>query len=85
MRYISYLIFLIIVVAGITFAILNSDPVTVHYYTGSRQLPLSVLLVGCFVLGVFLGVLLMAFKTLGLHFRVAKLKRQLATQAREQH
>ena len=45
MRYISYLILLIIILIGISFAVLNSESVTFHYYGGARGLPLSVLLV----------------------------------------
>lgn len=58
MRIISYFLLLIIIIFGITFAILNSESVSInYYYVGQRTLPLSLLLVLVFALGCFLGML----------------------------
>ena len=56
MRLISWLLILIIVVFGISFATLNSDAVTVNYYFDQATMPLSVLLVAIFVSGCLIGM-----------------------------
>ena len=57
MRLITYLLLLIIILIGVTFALLNPSPVLIHYYVGQKTLPLSMLLVLVFALGCFLGLL----------------------------
>jgi len=56
-RIISWLVILIIVVFGISFATLNSDAVTVNYYFDKSTMPLSVLLVLVFVSGCLIGMI----------------------------
>jgi putative membrane protein len=70
MRFIKLFVFIIIMIIGAVFAVLNSDPVPVNYYFGSRELPLSLVLT--LVLGV--GVLLGLFSGLG---KIVNLKREL--------
>jgi lipopolysaccharide assembly protein A len=55
-RIISLLLLLLIIMIGVTFATLNPDMVTVHYYLGKKTLPLSMLLVLVFSLGSVLGL-----------------------------
>lgn len=57
MRIISYIFLLIVIIFGISFASLNSDAVTIHYYLGQRSLPLSLLLVLVFAFGCLIGML----------------------------
>ena len=57
MRIFSYILILVILIIGITFAILNHAPVTINYYVGQRTLPLSLLLTFSFVIGCLLGLL----------------------------
>ena len=47
----------VIALLGLSFAILNANPVMVDYYIGAREIPLSFLLVVVFILGIFLGFL----------------------------
>lgn len=56
MRIISYLITLIIILIGITFAALNAEPVAINYYLGASETPLSLLLIIAMLFGVFLGL-----------------------------
>jgi lipopolysaccharide assembly protein A len=55
-RIITYILLLIIILIGITFATLNPSVVTIHYYIGQRTLPLSMLLVLVFAMGCLLGL-----------------------------
>jgi putative membrane protein len=57
MRILTYFLILILIVLGITFAALNSVPVTVHYYVGQHTFSLSLLLVLVFGGGSLLGLL----------------------------
>jgi putative membrane protein len=61
MRVLSYLILLVIMLAGLTFASLNSAPVVFNYYLGSKTITLSLLLVFAFGGGIFLGLLVSMF------------------------
>lgn len=58
MRIISYMFILVIVLFGMTFAILNSESVTINYYLGQNTLPLSLLLVLAFAFGCLIGMLI---------------------------
>jgi lipopolysaccharide assembly protein A len=60
MRILSYLFLTLLVLFGLTFAGLNAEPVSINYYLGMAQLPLSLLAILSFILGGLLG-LLMAF------------------------
>jgi len=55
MQIFFYFLLVVTVLLGITFAALNAEPVTLHYYIGVKQLPLSFLLVFSLVFGVLLG------------------------------
>lgn len=56
MRIIYGLFFIILLAFGVTFAILNGNQVALDYFWGSLELPLSVLLVVVFILGVVTGL-----------------------------
>lgn len=70
-RVLGLVFFLVLVIAGLSFAVLNADPVHLNYYFGSRTVPLSVALVTALFLGAVLGVV----SSLGIVF---KLKREIA-------
>lgn len=57
MRIITYLFILVVILFGISFAVLNLESVTVNYYFGQSSLPLSLLLVLVFALGCLIGML----------------------------
>ena len=57
MRVFTYLLILMVVLLGLTFACLNADPVQINYYLGSKTLPLAILLVIVFTSGCLVGLL----------------------------
>lgn len=57
MRIFSYIVLLIIILLGITFAALNANSVTLNYYVGTRNISLSLLLVFAMGIGIILGFL----------------------------
>jgi putative membrane protein len=83
MKIIHYFFILILLVLGVTFAVLNAAPVTFHYYVGSRLMPLSLLMVLSFMVGVFFTFLLMILKILQLKAQKHGLKRQLKIAEKE--
>ena len=56
MRIIMYILTLMIIVIGISFAALNADPVAINYYVGESHLPLSLLLALTLAFGGILGL-----------------------------
>lgn len=70
-RVIGWVFLLLVLVAGLSFGVLNAEPVRLNYYFGTRLVPLSLTLVLAFALGVVLGVV----ASLGI---VLKLKREVA-------
>lgn len=57
MRIFTYLILLLLVLLGLTFAFLNAELTTVNYYLGTTRQPLSLLLAVSFGAGALLGLL----------------------------
>lgn len=58
MRIFSYFFIVFLIIVGVSFAVLNAAPVTIHYYFGVNELPLSLLLILCFIFGVLLGLVM---------------------------
>ena len=77
MRIILYIILLIIVLLGATFAYLNADLVTFNYYLGERLIPLSLLLVLSLGVGLLLGIFVMAVSWIRLKKNNRSLKKNL--------
>lgn len=78
MRLIRLILFLLVMLAGVALAVMNADLVNLNYYFGSRELPLSVLLVGA----VFVGAILGMVAGLGGMMRVKRENADLRKQAR---
>jgi lipopolysaccharide assembly protein A len=63
MRRLIYFIVLVITIGfGVSFACLNAETVSINLYLGEYHLPLPILLLLTLSLGLGLGVLLMSFK-----------------------
>ena len=56
-RLFGFLMMVILVVIGLSFAVLNSEPVMLNYYFGNREIPLSLIVVGSLAMGALFGVL----------------------------
>jgi putative membrane protein len=83
LRILSFIIWLIVILLGLTFATLNAEPVTLNYYFGSRTISLSLLLVLCFGIGVIIGLLIALSKVLRLKMTNYQLKKQIALTQKE--
>ncbi|MDB6096654.1 MAG: hypothetical protein JWM09_932 [Francisellaceae bacterium] len=72
-----WLILLIVSMFVISFASLNATLVPVHYYVGSKNLPLSLLLISSFIIGIFFGLLVQSIKVIRLKIENKWLKYKL--------
>ncbi len=57
MKILSYVLVIIILIVGVSFAGLNSESVSINYYVGVGKLPLSLLVVITFAIGCLIGLL----------------------------
>ncbi|HKK06447.1 MAG TPA: LapA family protein [Gammaproteobacteria bacterium] len=55
-RILLFVVLAVILVLGVAFAVLNAEPVTLKYYFGSRQAPLSLVIVLSLTIGALLGM-----------------------------
>lgn len=83
MRILSYIFLLLIILLGITFATLNSTPVSINYYIGHRTLPLSLLLVFVFAIGCVLGMLVTGILLIKAKMQNHRLRKKLKISEKE--
>lgn len=83
LRIVAVLLFLVILLVGIEFSAVNSDPVTVNYFLGTTVWPLSFIVVCAFSIGVLLSALISLAIVLPLRWRLARMQRTLSSQERE--
>lgn len=83
MRIISYIFLLLIIVTGITFAILNSQTVNINYYIGQKVMPLSLLLAAVFGGGCILGIVVGVWLYLKSKLKNYRLRQRLKLAERE--
>lgn len=77
MRIFFYILLILVVLLGITFAALNAESVTLHYYFGKMQIPLSFLVVFSLVFGILFGWILHLTKLFRLKREIFILKNKL--------
>ena len=74
---------LIVIIFGIVFAVLNAEEVTLNYYLGSVELPLSLVLVLAMILGALLGIFASLSLIIGSRRNASKLKRSVEVAEKE--
>ncbi len=74
-RIIIYTILLLVALVGLSFALLNSDTVTLNYYFDKLQAPLSLVIVIALALGAIMGVLASMWAVLAQKRELAKLRK----------
>jgi uncharacterized integral membrane protein len=78
MRYLSWLLRLVVFVALLGFALKNDQPVTLRYFFGYEwQASLVIVLLLFFALGAVIGVLAMLVNVLQQRREIARLKRDI--------
>jgi len=82
-RLFGFLSLIVLVVFGLSFAVLNAEPVSFNYYFGYRDIPLSMIVVLSLAVGAVIGMLVSMGMILRLKQRLAGLRRKL--QVAEKH
>jgi lipopolysaccharide assembly protein A len=83
MKYVGYIILIVLILLGITFAVLNSDTVALHYYAGRIEMPLSLCMAMSVAIGILLGILVMLPRLFRLRVRARKLRKRLKVAEQE--
>jgi len=77
LRLINILLLITLIVLGLSFAVLNADPVPLNYYFGYREIPLSMIVVVALATGAVIGVLVSMGILLRQKRQIFQLRRQL--------
>ena len=85
-RLLGFLLLIVLVVLGLSFAVLNAQLVSLNYYLGYREIPLSIIVVLSLAAGAVIGALVSMGMILRLKRQAAQLRKKLrqAEQAAEQ-
>jgi len=83
MRIISSIFYLILIALAVVFAVINSNEITLAYYFGTQDMPLSLALAIALILGCLLGVLSCLKKIIKLKYCQRQLKQEINTANKE--
>ena len=76
-------VLLVVLLLGVEFSTLNTEPVTIQYLLGTTQQPLSLVVVCAFAAGVLVTSLIGAFVVLPLRWQVGRLQQRVASKDQE--
>jgi putative membrane protein len=76
-RLLGFLFLVVLVVLGLSFAVLNAQSVSLNYYFGFREIPLSMIVVLSLAAGAVIGVLVSAGLILRMKAQTRQLRRKL--------
>ncbi len=82
-RIIFLVVFLLVLVVGLSFALMNAETVMLSYYFGTLSAPLSIVVVVSLAVGALLGVLACMGMALGLKQEIARLRRSAKVAEKE--
>ena len=77
------IVVLVLVVLGLSFAVLNAQSVSLNYYFGYRDIPLSMIVVLSLAAGAVIGVLVSAGLILRMKTQTRQLRRKLRNAAKD--
>ncbi len=82
-RVVGLFLLLLVVLFGLSFALLNAGPVELDYYFGTVSMPLSMLVVLVLILGAAFGVIAALAMMLGRQRELGKVRRRLVETEKE--
>jgi putative membrane protein len=83
LKIIGIIFFVLLLVLGLSFSLLNATPVELNYYFGSIELPLAFALVLTLAIGALLGLLGMLSMVFKLQRETVRLKKVIRASERE--
>ncbi|HEC17300.1 MAG TPA: LapA family protein [Sedimenticola sp.] len=76
-RFLKLLIVLVVMILGVVIAEMNPGTVVLNYGLGTKEVPLSLVLIGAIGLGAVLGMIVSGVLLLRLKYKNAKLQREV--------
>jgi len=76
-RIVTFALLLLVALLGLSFALMNAEPVQLDYYFGTLKAPLSLVVVIAIIIGAGLGVLASMGIVLGQKRELAKLRKSV--------
>lgn len=83
MRIVMTIIYLVLILIGVSFAGLNASSVQINFYFATFNMPISVLIILMLALGMLLGFVLFLFRYWRLMLEHRKIKNQLKLTEKE--
>jgi putative membrane protein len=83
MRIVITILYLILILVGISFSALNASAVKINFYLSTIQMPISVLMIIMLGIGMLLGFTLFFYRYLRLKNEYRKIKNQLRLTEKE--
>lgn len=83
MRFIMMMFYLLLMLLGVAFAALNAGQVTLNLYFKTLTLPISVLIISAFALGILGGFMVFIGRYWGLRAKYRKVKHQIHVMEKE--
>lgn len=74
-RILTLILLVVVVLLGLSFALMNAEPITLNYYFSTVKAPFSLLMVFAVALGAVLGVLAVVGLLLGQKRELAKCRK----------
>lgn len=82
-RLLGLIVILIVLAVGLSFALLNAEPVKINYYINSSELPLSLVVVITLLIGASLAAIAGMFTMLKLKRQISKLRKEARVTEKE--
>ena len=82
-RIFLWLLVIIVILLGVSFSVLNAQPVTLDYYFSKGDIPLSIIVVTSLSLGVLLGIASSLLVIYRIRRELFKLRKQLQLKEKE--
>jgi len=83
MKFLYLALFVVFLVLGFVLSILNSAPISINYYYGWVELPLTFALLAAFILGAVIGISTKVWSNLVLKQRNSSLSRRAKISEKE--
>lgn len=82
-RLFALVVLLVVVALGLSFAAVNTDSITVHFYVGDLNAPVSLVIVMAIAVGALLGILASLGVVLSTRFETSSLRKRVSLCERE--
>jgi len=83
MRVVRLVIYILLIIFGVSFAALNASSVHVNFYIKTVSMPISVLMIIMLGLGIFIGFIMFIFRNWRLKAECRKMTSQLKLTEKE--